>query len=78
VYAWAFGEVGAVQCGFCMPGVVISAKSLLDQNSAPTPAEVKSAIRYNLCRCTGYTKIERAIHLAAEALSKWARPPAGR
>jgi selenium-dependent xanthine dehydrogenase len=68
VYAWAFGEVGAVQCGFCMPGVVISAKSLLDHNSAPTPAEVKSAIRYNLCRCTGYTKIERAIHLAADAL----------
>ena len=68
VYAWAFGQVGAVQCGFCMPGVVISAKSLLDANPAPTPAEVKSAIRYNLCRCTGYAKIERAIHLAAEAL----------
>jgi selenium-dependent xanthine dehydrogenase len=68
VYAWAFGEVGAVQCGFCMPGVVMSAKSLLDANPEPTSAEVKSAIRYNLCRCTGYAKIERAIHLAAEAL----------
>lgn len=67
VYAWAFGEVGAVQCGFCMPGVVMSAKSLLDQNSAPTPDEVKAAIRYNLCRCTGYAKIERAIHLASDA-----------
>jgi selenium-dependent xanthine dehydrogenase len=74
VYAWAFGEVGAVQCGFCMPGVVISAKSLLDHNAAPTPAEVKSAIRYNLCRCTGYTKIERAVHLAAGALRADAQP----
>jgi selenium-dependent xanthine dehydrogenase len=68
VYSWAFGEVGAVQCGFCMPGVVMSAKSLLDQNSDPTPAEVKRAIRYNLCRCTGYLKIERAIQMAAAAL----------
>jgi selenium-dependent xanthine dehydrogenase len=67
IYAWAFGEVGAVQCGFCMPGVVMSAKSLLDHNRAPSPIEVKSAIRFNLCRCTGYLKIERAIHLAAEA-----------
>ena len=68
VYAWAFGEVGAVQCGFCMPGMLISAKALLDANPAPTAAEVKSAIRYNLCRCTGYTKVERAIQLAAKAL----------
>jgi selenium-dependent xanthine dehydrogenase len=67
VYSWAFGEVGAVQCGFCMPGVVMSAKSLLDQNLDPTPAEVKKAIRYNLCRCTGYLKIERAIQMAAAA-----------
>jgi selenium-dependent xanthine dehydrogenase len=68
VYAWAFGEVGAVQCGFCMPGMLISAKALLDAKPAPTSAEVKSAIRYNLCRCTGYTKVERAIQLAAKAL----------
>jgi selenium-dependent xanthine dehydrogenase len=68
VYSWAFGEVGAVQCGFCMPGVVISAKSLLDQNPMPTTAEIKNALRYNLCRCTGYLKIERAIQLAAKAL----------
>jgi selenium-dependent xanthine dehydrogenase len=67
IYSWAFGEVGAVQCGFCMPGVVISAKSLLDRNPSPTSAEVKSAIRYNLCRCTGYLKIEQAIHLASKA-----------
>ena len=68
IYSWAFGEVGAVQCGFCMPGVVISAKSLLDQNPTPTSAEIKSGLRYNLCRCTGYLKIERAIQLAAKAL----------
>ena len=68
VYAWAFGEVGAVQCGFCMPGVVMSAKSLLDQTLDPTADDVKRAIRYNLCRCTGYLKIERAIQIAAAAL----------
>jgi selenium-dependent xanthine dehydrogenase len=68
VYSWAFGEVGAVQCGFCMPGVVMSAKSLLDHTPDPTSVEIKTAIRYNLCRCTGYLKIERAIHLAANAL----------
>ncbi|MGA2571423.1 MAG: selenium-dependent xanthine dehydrogenase [Terracidiphilus sp.] len=68
VYGWAFGEVGAVQCGFCMPGMVMSAKALLDANPAPSAGEVKSAIRYNLCRCTGYAKVERAILLAATAL----------
>jgi selenium-dependent xanthine dehydrogenase len=69
IYAQAFGEVGAVQCGFCMPGMLISAKSLLDHNRNPTQADVKAAIKYNLCRCTGYVKIERAILLAAKALS---------
>ena len=68
VYGWAFGEVGAVQCGFCMPGMVMSAKALLDATPAPTAAQVKSAIRYNLCRCTGYKKVEQAIQLAAKAL----------
>jgi selenium-dependent xanthine dehydrogenase len=68
IYAQAFGEVGAVQCGFCMPGMLVSAKSLLDHNPDPTEADVKAAIKYNLCRCTGYVKIERAIHLAAKAL----------
>ena len=67
IYSRAFGEVGAVQCGFCMPGVLISAKSLLDHNPHPTLGEVKAAIKYNLCRCTGYLKIERAIQLAAKA-----------
>jgi len=74
VYAWAFGEVGAVQCGFCMPGMVISAKSLLDSNPAPTSPEVRSSIRYNLCRCTGYLKVERAIQLAAQAFAKGTLP----
>lgn len=69
IYAQAFGEAGAVQCGFCMPGMLISAKSLLDHNPKPTEADVKAAIKYNLCRCTGYVKIERAILLASKALS---------
>ena len=66
VYAHCFGEAGAVQCGFCIPGMVISAKALLDQNPAPTRAEVKAALRGNVCRCTGYIKIEDAILMAAE------------
>ena len=80
IYSWAFGEVGAVQCGFCMPGVVISAKSLLDQNSAPTSAKIKNALRYNLCRCTGYLKIERAIQLVSKhcAMGKLSAPRAAR
>lgn len=65
VYVYAFGEAGAVQCGFCMPGMVISAKCLLDANSDPTRDDVKKAITGNICRCTGYKKIEEAILLAA-------------
>lgn len=65
VYEHCFGEAGAVQCGFCIPGMIISAKALLDVNSNPTIVEVKKAIRGNLCRCTGYKKIEEAILLAA-------------
>lgn len=68
IYAWAFAEAGAVQCGFCIPGMVISAKGLLDQKLNPTPSEVKKALRNNLCRCTGYVKIEKAVMLAAQAL----------
>jgi selenium-dependent xanthine dehydrogenase len=66
VYAYAFTEAGAVQCGFCTPGMVMAAKGLLDQNPDPTPADVKGAIRMNICRCTGYKKIEEAILLAAK------------
>ncbi|NLI20098.1 MAG: selenium-dependent xanthine dehydrogenase, partial [Clostridiales bacterium] len=66
VYAYCFAQCGAVQCGFCTPGMVISAKALLDQNVSPTRADVKQAIRGNICRCTGYQKIEDAILLAAD------------
>ena len=66
VYEHCFAEAGAVQCGFCIPGMVISAKSLLDVNLNPTRQDVKKAIKGNLCRCTGYKKIEDAILMAAE------------
>ena len=66
VYTFAFGEAGAVQCGFCIPGMVISAKALLDANPAPTREEAAFAIRNNICRCTGYVKIIDGILLAAE------------
>ena len=68
VYAYAFASCGAVQCGFCTPGMVISAKGLLDVNGSPTRAEVKEALKNNICRCTGYKKIEEAVLLAAEIL----------
>ncbi|MDR2946978.1 MAG: 2Fe-2S iron-sulfur cluster binding domain-containing protein, partial [Candidatus Adiutrix sp.] len=66
IFAFAFGEAGAVQCGFCIPGMVMSAKALLDKNAAPSAAEIKEALKFNICRCTGYVKIEKAIRLAAE------------
>ncbi|WFD12279.1 selenium-dependent xanthine dehydrogenase [Tepidibacter hydrothermalis] len=67
-YAWAFSEAGAVQCGFCIPGMVISAKGLLDKNLNPTKKEVKKALNGNVCRCTGYAKIEEAILMVAKIL----------
>ena len=66
VYTYAFGHAGAVQCGFCIPGMVVSAKALLDKNQNPTREEAAFAIRNNICRCTGYVKIIDAILLAAE------------
>lgn len=66
IYEHCFADAGAVQCGFCIPGMILSAKSLLDTNLNPTREEVKKAIRGNLCRCTGYKKIEDAILLAAD------------
>ena len=66
VYTYAFGMAGAVQCGFCIPGMVMSAKGLLDKNPSPTREEAAFAIRNNICRCTGYVKIIDAILLAAE------------
>ena len=66
IYEHCFAEAGAVQCGFCIPGMIISAKSLLDMNLNPTRADVKQAIRGNLCRCTGYDLIVECIRLAAK------------
>ena len=68
VYVYAFGEAGAVQCGFCIPGMVISAKCLIDSNPNPARDDVKKAITGNICRCTGYVKIEEAILLAARLI----------
>lgn len=62
----AFVEVGAVQCGFCTPGMVLSAKNLLDKTSHPSDEEIGIALSGNLCRCTGYDKILRAVKLAAK------------
>lgn len=76
VYAYAFTTVGAVQCGFCTPGMVMSAKALVDQNPDPRPDEVKKAIRGNICRCTGYKKIEEAILLSARIFRENAPVPA--
>ncbi|MDW7671450.1 MAG: (2Fe-2S)-binding protein [Bacillota bacterium] len=66
----AFLDEGAVQCGFCTPGMVLSAKALLDHNPHPTNEEIREAISGNLCRCTGYNKIVEAIGEAAKAMTK--------
>lgn len=63
-----FIEKGAIQCGFCTPGMIMSAKALLDQNTNPTVEEVKEALGGNICRCTGYVKIEEAVLCAAERM----------
>ncbi len=65
VYSFCFTEQGAVQCGFCIPGMVMAAKALLDTNNDPSLIEIKKALRGNICRCTGYVKIEKAILMAA-------------
>lgn len=75
VYAWAFAVAGAVQCGFCIPGMVISAKGLLDVNPLPTRDEIRRGIRGNICRCTGYQKIVDAIEKAADAFRTGFVPP---
>ena len=61
----AFAELGAAQCGYCTPGILLTAKALLDETSAPTRQTIKEALAGNLCRCTGYTKIIDAVELAA-------------
>ncbi|MEG2673397.1 MAG: 2Fe-2S iron-sulfur cluster-binding protein, partial [Ruthenibacterium sp.] len=75
VYAYAFVSCGAVQCGFCTPGMLISAKGLIDANPNPTREDAKLAIRNNICRCTGYKKIIDAILLAAQILRENAAVP---
>ncbi|KNF07105.1 glyceraldehyde dehydrogenase small chain CutC [Gottschalkia purinilytica] len=66
----AFLEEGAVQCGFCIPGMVLSAKALLDKNINPNESEIREAISGNLCRCTGYNKIVNAIEKASKKLKE--------
>ena len=65
----AFIEAGAVQCGFCTPGLVVAAHDLLERSERPTEPEIREALAGNLCRCTGYEKILDAVGLAAERLS---------
>ena len=64
----AFIKVGAIQCGFCTPGMVLSAKALLDKNPNPSRDEIKKALSVNLCRCTGYQQIFEAVESAAQAM----------
>ena len=64
----AFIEHGAIQCGFCTPGMVLSAKALLDENPKPTDEEIRNGIAGNLCRCTGYIQIIEAIKAASNQL----------
>ena len=64
----SFEECGALQCGFCGPGVIMSAKALLDANPEPTTADIRDALAGNLCRCTGYTKMIEAVQESAKLL----------
>jgi len=66
----SFVEHGAIQCGFCTAGMIVSAKALLDKNSHPTREEIKKSISGNLCRCTGYKKIVEAIEEAAKRIER--------
>ena len=66
----AFIEHGGLQCGFCTPGMILATKALLDENPAPTEAEVKHYMRGNLCRCTGYKRILESIMVAARRLAQ--------
>lgn len=73
-YVYAFGHAGAVQCGFCTPGMVMAAKALLDKVSDPSEDEIRRALKGNICRCTGYVKIVDAVRLAARLMREGAIP----
>ena len=66
----AFVDAGAIQCGFCMSGMIVSATALLADNPAPSRAEIRSALSGNLCRCSGYVRVINAVQLAAERLAQ--------
>lgn len=73
-FTYAYGEAGAVQCGFCIPGMVMCTKALLDGNPDPTEEEIRYALRNNYCRCTGYVKIIEAVKLSAKILREGVIP----
>ena len=77
VYTFAYAEAGAVQCGFCIPGMVMCTKALLDKNPDPDEKEIRHALRNNYCRCTGYVKIIAAVKLAAQILKTGIIPEKG-
>ncbi len=66
----AFVNEGAIQCGYCTPGMVMSAKHLLDKNTTPTELEIRQALSGNLCRCTGYARIVKAVQVASEKINQ--------
>ena len=66
----AFIDAGAIQCGFCTPGMIMAAKALLDREPNPTREQISEAMSGNLCRCTGYRKIEAAVEMAAQLLAE--------
>lgn len=65
----AFADHGAVQCGFCTPGMIMTAKALLDEKADPSPDDIRRQLGGNLCRCTGYLKIVEAVQVACESMS---------
>lgn len=73
----AFADAGAAQCGYCTPGMIISAKALLDQNPHPSEEEIREAISGNLCRCTGYAQIITAIQVVSERMAAGASADTG-
>ena len=65
-----FADLGAAQCGYCIPGILLTAKALLDRNPHPTRDEIRQSLSGNLCRCTGYTKLLQAVELAAKEITR--------